>query len=213
MKSNRFYLACLRDNTGSCVAFHKEKGGYGTNLNEARELTREEAQKAWDGGREFDLPLCADCVDALAVMRVDFQYIPSDSVKREACNDYVCYVRSRWDGNDVLWRPEKGSPTTDFSLARRYKRPEVDKRVNWLPFDVADKAKRPTLDISDLDKRRMVQSAGLLTPGHVKRFRRRVDSGKQRFNCPKCGRINWQLNPYDFSGCSNMECEEWRPTF
>lgn len=74
MPSNRFYLACLRDTVGTNVAFHCIDGkGYGTNTKVAHVYTRVEAQHAWEMGREFDLPLAADKVDALTVDHVDCQ--------------------------------------------------------------------------------------------------------------------------------------------
>lgn len=36
------------------------------------------------------------------------------------------------------------------------------------------------------------------------------DENGSRWNCPKCGKINWQYNQYDFDGCSDTMCDEWR---
>lgn len=67
MKSDRFYLACLRDTVGTNVSFHGLSGGYTSDIDKARSYSREEAQSEWNSGRSFDLPpLCADKVDALA---------------------------------------------------------------------------------------------------------------------------------------------------
>lgn len=212
MASNRFYLACLRDNVGDSVAFHCKNGnGYSTDIDRAHECTLEEAQKAWNGGREFDLPLCADKVDAQAQARVDCQKLPTESVISDDVTSYVGFQRGRWCGNDVFWLVEKGLPTINFHYAQRYERPGGVTDVVWLPFEMADKAKRRTLDTARLNRRKMVQAAGLITPDHIKRYRRRQPSDKIRFNCPSCGRIAWQLHPYEFDGCSNTDCDKYSP--
>lgn len=208
MKSDRFYLACLRDTVGTNISFHGECG-YSTDIDRARVYSREQAQAAWDSGREFDMPLCADQVDALAVFHVDCQYLPAESAPVEGCDRYVAYQTQRWDGNDVYWLRDSGLPTTDFSQATIFETPGDDTGLVWLPFSVVDAVKRRTICESDVDRRKMVQGAGLLMPDHVKRSRNSKSSGKTRWNCPSCGRITWQYNPYDYEGCKNIDCEAW----
>lgn len=158
------------------------------------------------------MPLCADRVDALTTWRVDFQYIPSESQRTDGCNRYVAYQKQRWNGNDVYWLQDKGLPTTNFQMAAIYQAPGKDDDLIWLPFDIAEAQKRRTVSYDHVDRRNMVQAAGLLTPAHIKRYRnRKASSGKTRWNCPCCGQIGWQHNPYDFEGCKNIDCEEWRP--
>lgn len=212
MASNRFYFACLRDNVGDSVAFHCKDGkGYSTDIDRAHEYTLEEAQRAWNSGREFEIPLCADRVDALAQYRVDCQKLPTESVKSKDASTHVAFQRGRWCGNDVFWLTEKGVPTINFEHAQQFASPGGKGEVVWLPFELADKAKRRTLDTARMNRRKMVQAAGLLTPEHVKRERRRKNSGKTRFNCPNCGKIHWQYNPYDFNGCADIDCEKYSP--
>lgn len=210
MASNRFYLACLRDTTGTNVAFHGDPSGYHTDIDKAREYTLEQAQRAWNAGREFDLPLCADRVDALATWHVDCQYIPHKSTIVENCNRYVAFQKGRWDGNDVFWIRTDGAPTTDFSMAGVYDTPGDEDGAVWIPFELADAVKRRTVSISNINRRKMVQGAGLIMPEHVKRHRNRRDSGKTRWNCPGCGKINWQYNPHDFQGCKDAFCPKAR---
>lgn len=210
MKSDRFYLACLRDNVGSNIGFHAKDGrGYVTDLDKAHVYTQEEAQAAWNRGREFDLPLCADRVDAVAKWRVDFQVIPSDSAPYKEGERYVGYKKGRWDGNDVFWHRENGASTTDFNEATVFSKLAVDPDLVKIPLDVAEKAKRRVLSVEHLDRRRMVQAAGMVTPEHIKRYKRRKGYTKTRFNCLGCGQIVWQDNPYDFEGCKNINCEEF----
>lgn len=210
MPSNRFYLQCTRDTVGSNVAFHGKEGGYVTDLDKARVYTREEAQRAWNSGREIDQPLCADRVEKHAVWHVDCQLIPHESTTREKDGEYVVFKRQAWDGNDVYWIQKDGEPTTDFTKAAVFSGQDLGISGVWVPFDLANKVKRRTVSQHVINHRKMVQAAGLVTPEHVKRYRRRKgSSGKVRMNCPSCGRIAWQYNPYDFNGCHNINCEEW----
>lgn len=212
MKSNRFYLACLRDTCGSNMSFHGKNSGYVTDVRKAREYTREEAQRAWDTGREFDLPVCADRVDALTVFHVDHQFIPYESEITEDCSAYVCFLKGSWDGNDVYWLTDSSKPSTDFSQAKVFSKPDIgNDRVVWIPFEMADAKKRPTFNIGLLNKRKMVQAAGLLTPEYIKRNSRRRTHPKTRFNSPACGKWHWQHDPHAFHGCKDHDCVEHNP--
>ncbi|HAK9541006.1 hypothetical protein [Escherichia coli] len=84
--------------------------------------------------------------------------------------------------------------------------------IVWLPFSIADAAKRRTFNINNFNRRTMVQGAGLVMPDWLKKQNRRKKSrsGKVRWNCPHCGKITWQYSPYDFEGCSDYNCEGWR---
>lgn len=216
MKSDRFYLACFRDNVGTNVAFHCKDGcGYSTDISKAHVYTREEAQHAWEMAREFDQPLCADRIDALTEWHVDCQYIPTETTLQDGCTEYVAYQRQRWNGNDVYWLSDGRLPTCNFELATVFPKPigAGTGDVVWVPLGAAEAAKRRTIDTSLINLRSMCQAAGLIIPERIKRMRRRLPSGKTRWNCPGCGRIHWQYNPYDFDGCSNAFCDEWKPFY
>ncbi|MBE0467976.1 MAG: hypothetical protein IBX55_00410 [Methyloprofundus sp.] len=211
MKSNRFYLACLRDTVGTNVTFHCTNGmGYHTDIAKAHQYTLEEAQHEWETGRDFDLPLCADKIDALSKYHVDSQLLPVETTIIDGCAAYVAFQAKRWDGNDVYWLQDNGLPTTDFSKAKVHSLIGDQQGLVWLPFSDADKVKRKVFCVNDIDRRRMITVAGLITPDHVKRAKRRKSTGKVRWNCPECGKLNWQLNPYDFEGCSDVCCSEHR---
>lgn len=210
--SDRFYRMCLRETVGSNASFHRHNGsGYSTNVSEAHVYTLAEAQRDWELGREIDQPVSADAVDALTVFHVDHQYIPGESVIEPGCTEYVAFLKGEWNGNDVYWLSDL-LPTDDFSKARVFSEPATQERnLVWLPHALAESKKRPTFNINLLSPRQMIQGAGLRVPDWLKKQRRRKPAtGKVRWNCPHCGRISWQHNPYDFEGCNNITCEGWR---
>jgi hypothetical protein len=204
LKQDRFYLASLRDTVGGNMAFHAVGGrGYVTDVSKAHLFDLVAAQRAWDTGREFDLPVSANDIDRATVFHVDCQHISSATLIQADCERYVAFVPGRWDGNDVYWVQVDGEPTTDFSKARIFQPSEVHAGLVFIPFDSAQRVKRPTFALALLNRRKSVLGAGLLTPDHVKRAQRKKSgSGKTRFNCPSCGRLSWQFNPDEFEGCN-----------
>ena len=213
MVKSKFYMLCTRDTVGSNAAFHCKDGcGYSTDIDKAHVYTREEAQSAWESGRSIDQPISAFWVNGLADFHVDSQVIPHESVIQEGCDNYVGYLKGTWDGNDVYWLTQAYRPVTDFSLAQRFSTPDLTMgNIVWLPFEIADAKKRRTFRLSNFSARTMVQGPGLRIPDWLKRQRRRKgSSGKTRWNCPCCGKISWQHNPYDYDGCLDWKCNEYR---
>lgn len=204
---NRFYLACFRDNVGSNVSFQcKEFKGYHTNVDKAHVCTLEEAQHHFNHAREYDLPISADHVDELVVWKVDHQNLPTKSDLTPS-DEYVVFMKGRWDGNDVYWSNLSGRYSTDFSQALKIGRTAAEcinhNEFVVVPFDLANHHKRKTFDFRKLNNRTMVQGAGLKMPEHLKKAKRKKENSKTRFNCPECGKINWQHNPHDFEGCNH----------
>lgn len=208
---NRFYLACFRDNVGGNIAFHGIDGnGYVTDISKAHQYTLEEAQQEWEGAREYDQPISADHIDALTCDKVDCQKLPSESDLSKTSSGYVAFKKGAWNGNDVYWHSLEGS-TLNFKLAMTLTLSEakaLGDRYVVVPFELANSAKRKTFAMSLLNRKTMIQGAGLKTPDRIKRNRRRKNNPMERWNCPECGIINWQLNPHDFQGCSRIECKE-----
>ncbi len=190
------------------MAFHCYQGcGYATDISKAHIYTLEEAQKSWDLGRDIDLPVSADAIDVAAVWHVDHQLIPGKNNIETDCTGYVAFIKDKWNGNDVYWLSEL-MPTDDFSKAKVFPEQDVtESSLVWLPFVTADAVKRRTFNIDQLNRRTMIQAAGLRVPNWLKRQNRRISSGKTRWNCPHCGKISWQYNPYDFAGCADWTCE------
>lgn len=213
--ANRFYRACLRETVGTNMSFHCQNGmGYSSNVDKAHVYSLDEAQRSWELGRDIDLPISADAIDAATVWHVDHQYIPGKNLITPGCNEYVAFMKGRWNGNDVFWLSDT-LPTDDFSKARIYAKPdESQSELVWMPFAMADSQKRRTFSIDLLNRRTMIQGAGLRMPEWLKKQRRRKgSSGKTRWNCPGCGKISWQDNPYDFEGCRDLSCDEWKPKY
>lgn len=203
-----FIMACLRDNVGSNTAFHASKGrGYTTDIDKAQKYTKEEAQSYWNSAREFDLPLDFKQVESQAIYKVDMQVIPNSNVINGR-GSYAAFKKGKYDGNDVYWVTSDGSLTTDFSRAHVLNHP-LSNQFTSFPYYLAEVRQRRTFDHSKINKRKMVQGVGLVTPKHIKRQARRVEKTKTMFNCDGCGRISWQHNPYDFEGCANRLCIEF----
>lgn len=208
----RFYLACFRDNVGSNVSFHCIDGkGYATDINKAHVYSHEQAQKEWDTGRSYDRPISADHVDSLAIWKVDCQYIPKETICSDLDELYVAYQENKWDGNDVYWMTMYVQPLThferaykmDFELARAFLNSTDSNGFIVIPFRLANEAKRRTFDFNKYNPRTMTQGAGLKMPAHLKKAKRCVENPKSRFNCPNCGKIVWQYNPYEFDHCDH----------
>lgn len=208
-RKTRFYMICLRDSVGSNAAFHCHNGGgYSTSIDRAQVFTLKEAQAYWNTLRPIDLPVCADSVDKQAVIHVDHQHVPGSTVIEEGCTQYVAFVKGQWDGNDLYWLRDGGLPTTDFTKASIYANANTESDgLVWLPFHIADGVKRRTFPLHLLNRRRMVQGAGLRIPDHIRKANRKQrNSGKTRWNCPVCGRFSYQDHPYEFEGCKNSAC-------
>lgn len=192
------------------MVFHAIDGkGYTSNLDLAHVYTLEEAQRAYEFARDGEHPISADHVDPLSMWKVDHQYLPNTSVFEEWCNSYVAYKKGIYDGNDVFWLGGGGKSTdlwvSDIITENEAYQIDQSKYV-VLPYELAAEKARRTFNSSLLNRRTMITGAGLCMPEHLKKKRRRATNPMTRFNCPACGKINWQHNPYDFDGCKH--CDE-----
>lgn len=204
----RYFLTSRHGNCGSSVMFHnKDERGYGTNLDNLETYSKEEAQKHHEQYGRESLPLLVDKVLSSAKLRVDCQYLDI----AEGCprsSDEVCVVSNgSWiDGNDIGFEKDHGGVTYNLEEAKITKLSELKglgyHHVIWSVKYIATKA-RKTFQFRDINTRSMCRGVKL------KRKATRQDSGKTRWNCPCCGQINWQYNPYDFEGCRNSNCDEW----
>lgn len=204
---NRFYLRSPHGNTGSNMVFHAKDGkGYTTDLDKAHVYTLEEAQAEYNYARDGEHPVSADHVDDLAIHKVDHQYLPIESVFAGWAKEFVCFEKGVYDGNDVYWIGELGK-STDYSNAHVYTQNEAiqidDQKFIVLPKVMASVQTRRTFDASLFNPRTMITGAGLQKPEHLKKRSRHVSNPMTRFNCPCCGKINWQHDPHTFHGCKH----------
>lgn len=216
--TNKFYLACFRDNVGENVGFHAIDGkGYVTDVDKAHLYTLEEAQRAWENGREYDQPISAEAVHQHLVRKADCQYLPVAGDKVEKSDRYLMFVNNKWNGNDVYWLRDNNDTigTLDVTQAHVFTHDELSHhsfsfKAVPVPYNVVMGVARNTFSYRLFNARKMVQAMGLRVPERTKKHRRRESrpsSGKSRMNCPGCGKIHWQYNPHDFEGCRDVECE------
>lgn len=216
MESNKFLLACFRDNVGSNVGFHCKYGkGYSTNIDNAHVYTKDEVQKLWNTAREYDQPISLKHILNSTVWKVDYQYIPQTSQIIEDCIYYAAYEKgfdsSQYDGNDVYWlNTAFGAVSTDFSKASKINLEDITKYLEHyvlIPFETANKQKRRTFQYSNFQLETMTINEGLVIPKHLQ-SKKKSGTGKTKWNCPKCGKIVWQYNPYNFEGCKYDNCSK-----
>ncbi|MDF5667809.1 hypothetical protein R7Y21_14300 [Vibrio sp. 945] len=219
MKRNRFYKTSPHGGVGSNVCFHGVKGnGYVTNLDDAHIYTREEAQNEVDKDWMRDYPeqelfLSADHVDELSVWKVDSQYVERHYPEHTDPNDeYVSYATGLWDGNDLAFGDGIGW-NYDYAKAKTFSKEDIDPYVKeqnlamrFVPRSHADQLARRTFQKVNINRRKMISSAGIVG---IRTKRERQSSGKTRWNCPECGKIVWQHNPYEFMSCSDIECSAY----
>jgi hypothetical protein len=203
---NQFYLQDSRGLTGNNVVFHQVDGaGYGTNLDKLEVLTLEQAQRSHDG-RETDVPLLKSLVDELSITAVDHQVMPTELTDDEN-GEYVVQITGYFNGNDIAFIGPHGS-TYNYSEALVHTRDEgvllgCKSRYALFAKSDMDKVCRRTFQAPNIDKLRMIKRPGIKL---VKPKRQRPTTGKTRGNCPTCGKITWDFNPYENAYC-DWVCE------
>lgn len=206
MSEKLFYLKSRHGNCGSNVMFHNKNGsGYGTNVNDLETYTKEKAQKEYDWD-EGQVPLLKSLVDALTVSHVDMQYLDRDKNGIDLDGKYVVQLETVYDGNDIAFVSDQGY-TFDLNKATVFKKELSNNKRNPIVWSLSylKTIERKTFQQHNVT-RAMTRGAGI-KKNHKKK---RPTSGKTRWNCPICGRISWQYDPYNFEGCNDSSCEGWR---
>ena len=220
---NKFYRTSQHSGVGSTVMFWAiNGGGYVSDLEKAHIYTHEEAQSQVDMGHfgDNEFPISVEHVDSLSMWRVDHQYLDPDVYSYPTCIDqndeYVAYKKQCWDGNDLGFASISGlSFTFDYSSARTFNAKELDSMIadgdcdSWVfvAKSATDDIARRTFQFKNINRRKMILGAGIIG---VKKKTRRSTTGKTRWNCPECGRISWQHNPYHFAGCADFVCSGYK---
>lgn len=206
-----YFLTSRHGGVGSTVMFHnKDEKGYGSDLRKLEVYSAEEAQKHHQSYGRDSLPLLTKKVMQFSTMRVDHQYLNFKDglpTKGQLC---VVVNPREFDGNDVYFRAKAEHQrhwTANLDEALVYNFDDLpnlgSSLMPWSLMYIQSKA-RPTLQFSKINTRSMCRGVKL------KRNYTPRDSGRTRWNCPGCGKISWQYNPYDFEGCSDITCNEWR---
>lgn len=200
-----FYLRSRHGDTGSNVVFHNKDGcGYGTNLDKLHVFTKEEAQQhlEWD---IRSLPLLKSAVDSLAIRAVDMQYL--DVTKHAFTLDsmYVIQVNGKWNGNDIYFKCDDGQ-TYNYDKAVEYSyrdAVELSATISNLTAwnkDYLNLIARRTFQAHNISTRKMITGPGIK---YKKPRKPRPTTGKTRGNCPSCGKITWDYNPYENAYCKD----------
>ncbi len=206
---NRFYKT--NGYVGSSVLFWAIDGlGYTTNIDLAHVYTREEMQRDVDKGwlRDKDeFPLCANDVEAFSQWRVDDQLVIKTYPEFTDPNDeYVCVQKRCWDGNDLAFA-NVNHFDFDYCKAKTFSSAEIEPQIKegnlnfyFVPRYHTDEIARRTFQKQNINRRKMITAAGITG---LRQKRRSKTTGKQRFNCPTCGKIIWEYgHPDDRIYCS-----------
>lgn len=208
MDREMFYLRSRHGDTGCNVMFHNKDGrGYGTDLDGLHLFTKDEAQKELDHHIE-SLPLLKSEVDKLAIRAVDMQYLDSTKAALNPHDSYAIQLTGDYNGNDIYFKCEVGR-TYDYSKAKSYTYDEAlrigsrtGNAVIW-GKSYLDGIARRTFQAYNISTRKMITGAGIK---YKKPRKKKPGTGKTRGNCPGCGKITWDYNPYDHAYCSRY-CE------
>ncbi|TQQ41087.1 hypothetical protein [Vibrio cholerae] len=206
---NRFYKT--NGYVGSSVLYWAIDGlGYTTNIDLAHVYTREEMQRHVDNGwlRDKDeFPLCADDVEAFSQWRVDHQFVEKTYPEFTDPNDeYVLVKKGLWDGNDLAFANGIDFDF-DYGKAKNFRAFDVEAYIEQkqtyffiVPRYHTDEIARRTFQKQNINRRKMITAAGITG---LRQKRRSKTTGKQRFNCPTCGKIIWEHgHPDDRIYCS-----------
>lgn len=209
-QENEFYLRDTRSDVGStCMFWAKDGCGYVSDLDKAEVFSREDAQKYADRQNHF-IPLSKAKVDALATVRVDMQYLKLNTDFSEGL--IIQRYCGQYDGNDIFFDDGEGGYTPDYSKAKVYDSPDAlcqlqNQSGAALSKAFLDTICRRTLQARNVNHRKMITAAGVKYRAPRKQ---RETTGKTRGNCPTCGKITWDYNPYENAYCSDHEHEYQR---
>ncbi|HFQ5435249.1 TPA: hypothetical protein ACGUMO_000862 [Vibrio vulnificus] len=205
---------------GSSVLFWAIDGcGYTSNIDLAEIYTREQAQRDVDNDwlrDEDEFPLCTESVNALAQWRVDSQYVQKAYPEfTDPNNEYVSVKRNCWDGNDLAFGTGRDWEF-DYSKAKSFSSADIDPYIEsenqnmyFVPRFHTDEIARRTFQKQNINRRKMITAAGITG---LRKKRKSLTTGKNRFNCAICGRMVWEYaHPDDFENitCSHA-CETTR---
>jgi hypothetical protein len=206
-----FFLKSRHGDFCTSVSFHNKNGaGYGTDLSNLGLFTLEEAQNALDHDIK-SIPLLASEVLKFSVDRVDMQYLDETLGKPEKLSDLcVIQINGCFDGNDIKFKNEMFgtynlSSAVVVSNQDAIANSDKDAHTIWLKSYI-DKIRRSTFQSKNINLKTMVREPGIK---YKKPRLKKMTTGKTRGNCPECGQITWDYNPYENAHC-NKHQYEWQ---
>jgi hypothetical protein len=118
------------------------------------------------------------------------------------------YMQNGFVGNDILWwKKGRAGYTTDITQAHIFTKEEAvgqnkmrHEDIPW-PAEYIEARFKIVIDGQSLDRAEALKGSGirLKKPPRV-----RHTTGKTRHNCPNCGKIVWDHNPYEAAFCSRI---------
>lgn len=202
-----YFLTSRHGDCGNSVMFHNhDERGYGSDLNKLQTYSKEETQKKHDNFGRDSLPLLVKKVIESCTRRVDCQY-PDVAIGAPRSELTLCVVSiaGSYDGNDIQFMSNDGGYTYNLEDALVSPLSKLKglgcNRVIWSLAYLSEMS-RITFQRKSVNTRSMCRGVKL------QRIKKSSDSGKTRWNCPSCGKIHWQYNPYDFEGCNDYTCDE-----
>ena len=206
MENQEYFLTSRHGNLGSTVVFHnKNEQGYGTDLGKLNVYSKEEAQKHHNNYGRSSLPILVSKAIDKSVERVDCQYIDlAEGLYINRPNyKVVVQVVGSYDGNDIRFKTKNGGSydLTDDCIFELSELKGLGCGVAIWCYEYIKSKTRKTLQQRNINTRSMCRGVKL------QRVRKYSESGLNRWNCPTCGKISWQYNPYDFDGCKDLNCK------
>lgn len=212
-----FYKTSAHGGVGSTVMFHGINGaGYVSNIDQAHIYSLEEMKEIVANGwmRNYEEhPLSVKLVDELATWRVDMQHIDAEDEypsKVDSNDEYVAVRKGNYDGNDLKFACDLGD-SYDYSLAKVYREEDVQPYIehgnqywDFIPKSITDEKARRTFQFKNINRRKMITGAGITG---IRKPRKSNATGKSRGNCPECGKITWDWNPYENAYCPEHESD------
>jgi hypothetical protein len=112
-------------------------------------------------------------------------------------------------GNDILWWAINGAGyTCDIRKAHVFTREEAVSHhksrrsdIPW-PKSYIDGKTRPVVDMQNVKIEDAIKGHKIRI---LKEKRERYKMGKTRGNCPVCGKITWDYNPYENAYCKDHD--------
>lgn len=214
MKS-KFYKTSSHGGVGSTVMFWGvNEAGYVSNIDHAHIYTLDEMKEEVSNGwlRDYaEHPLSVSQVDALSTWRVDMQYVDTSECYPDFTDpndEYVAIKKGCYDGNDLKFACEIGD-SYDYSLASHWcsEDVELNQAFNggawvFIPKAITDEKARRTFQFANINRRKMITGAGITG---IRKPRKSNATGISRGNCPTCGKITWDWNPYENAYCPDHE--------